>query len=317
MATFLSPTDVICEIDRIVVRDDGEALGGSEPYLWSVFFKIDGDTVSAAIDIGDAGVTLSLSGEGTVSSPDVGSHGNLDLPDGAVDAGGLLGTVTTIDVPAAVGQFKTKLTPLPTTITIDPDSWIAEVVDDVVLSLQDIIDALSGDDLCPPPADDPSQLLGTFGTEFVTDVVGGLPGAFGALYLLMEEDNTAEDTAEDARRALRDAFKDELTNTVIPAVSITNQAPSDAAMEEIEIRMKQAVTDVIVAGINWWWVLLFGIFAVIANLDQDDPLGQATPMLTHLDLVGGGDPQEIDEHLLPEGGNGDWSLRGKIGLDLG
>jgi hypothetical protein len=69
MATLLSPTNVVCEVDSIVVRDDGEALGGSEPYLWSVFFKIDGDSVIAKIDINNQGVTLTLDGDPTVTSP--------------------------------------------------------------------------------------------------------------------------------------------------------------------------------------------------------------------------------------------------------
>jgi hypothetical protein len=319
MATLLSPTNVVCEVDSIVVRDDGEAFGGSEPYLWSVFFKIDGDTVTAKIDINNQGVTLTLDGDPTVTSPDAGSHGNLNLSGGSVDAGGFLGSQAVIDVPPAVGRFKTRLSPLPTTINLDSDSWIAEAIDAGVLIIEDLLDTLLSDGQCPQSEDDPSELLAHLGAQFVTDELGGLPGAFGALYLLMEEDSTDESVAEEARRALRDAFRDELTNTVMPSISFTGQHVSDLQLEEIEIKIKNKVADVIIGGINWWWLLLgtFGLGGLAVGaaiaLDQDDALGSAQATMSHLDIALG-DEQSIDADLLPEG-NGDWSLSGRIGID--
>jgi hypothetical protein len=310
MAQLLSPTAVVCEIDSIVARDDGEAWGGSEPYLWSIFFKIDGDSVTAAINIDDSGITLTLDGDPTVTSPDEGSHGNLNLPGGSVDAGGLLQTETVIDVPASVGRFETTLSPLPTTIKIDPDSWIADVIDEGTHVLQDLLDAVFSDGRCPVADADPSQLLAALGAEFVTDEVGGLPGAFGALYLLMEEDETSEEAAEDARRALRDAFHDEIVNTVMPSITFTGQQISDLQMEEMEIRITNAVADAVAAGINWWWLLL-PVVGLVIVLDQDDPLGSVQATLSHLDIALGTE-KNISVDLLPNG-NGDWSLSGRIG----
>jgi hypothetical protein len=316
---ILNPTDVICEIDRIVVRDDGETVGGSEPYLWSIFFKIDGDpqhAVTAAIDINNQGISLKLDGEPFVASPDEGSHGNLAIEGGSVDAGGWFGGSKIVPVPAAVGRFRTTLTPIPTTITIDSDSWIAALIDDAVISVQEIIDWLSADDACPSPAEDPSEFFAEFGAEFVTDEVGGMPGAFGALYLLMDEDSTSESAAEDARRALRDGFREELKNAIMPAISFSSQVPSDATQEEIRIRLTQAVTDAIVAGIDWFWVFLgfltLGWLGLAVALDQDDPLGSAQAQLSHIDIALGIE-QPIDQDL-PPSGHGDWSLRGRIGL---
>jgi hypothetical protein len=319
MATLLSPTNVVCQVDSIVVRDDGEAWGGSEPYLWSVFFKIDGDTVTANIKIDNHGVSLALDGDPAVTSPNEGSNGNLNLPGGSVDAGGWFGSRAVITVPADVGRFRTRLSPLPTTINMDPDSWAAEAIDEGVLVIEELLDALLSDGLCPESDDDPSQLVAHLGAQFVTDTVGGLPGAFGALYLLMEKDFTDEATAEDARRALRDAFRDELTNTVMPSVSFTGQQVTDLQLEEIEIRIQKAVTDAVVAGINWWWLLLGtlgilpGALGVILIADQDDALGTAQATMSHLDIALGNE-QRIAARLLPEG-NGDWSLSGRIGID--
>lgn len=311
MAMILQPEDVICEVDRIVVRDDGEAVGGSEPYLWSIFFKIDGESVSATIRIDNAGVSLSLDGEATVSSPDEGSHGNLDLDGGSVDAWGPSKIPAIIDVPRAVGRFRTTLVPIPAKIEIDPDSWIAEAIDDAVISIQEVIDSLSGDG-CPQSQENTSQLAGQFATEFLTDVVGGLPGAFGALYLLMEEDWTDEETAESARRALRDAFEEELNDTVIPSISLDNQEVGEATMEEIESRVGQVVTEAVIEGLNLWWMLL-GVWGILFIADQDDPLGSAVPTMSHF-AIAMGEEQEINERLRPEN-QGDWSIRGRIGLD--
>lgn len=315
MAIILNPTAVVCEVDRFVCRDDGEAVGGSEPYLWSVFFKIDGEdgNATASVEVTDGGVSLRLDGEPTVTSPDQGSHGNLRLDGGSVDAGGLFSGTKIVDIPSAVGRFRTTLTPIATTIAIAPDSWVAETIDDVVLTIQDILDALAGDQSCPPLDGEPSQLVGEFLTEFVTGTVGGIPGVFGAVYMLMEEDFTSEEAAEDARRALRDAFRDELANTVMPAISLASQTPSEATTEEIEVRVQQAVTDAIVAGINWWWLFL-GLPGVAIIADQDDPLGATQPQMSHLQIALG-EEQEIDAQL-PVGGHGDWSLRGRIGPDI-
>ncbi|WP_434994283.1 hypothetical protein [Arthrobacter sp. Ld5] len=313
MATILNPTDVVCEIDRLVVRDDGEAVGGAEPYLWSVFFKIDGEDsrASASIEVDNTGLHLSLDGEPTVRSP-AGSHGNLNLAGDGVDAGGLFSGTKTVPVPPAVGQYRTTLTPLPTSITIQPDSLVAEFIDDAAVSLQDILDSLGGGYACPPSTGDSSQLLADLAIEFVTGTVGGIPGVFGAIYLLMEEDFTADDVAEDARRALRDSFREEMTDTVMPSISLSQQGPTEAVIEEIEIRIRQEVTDAVVNGINWWW-LLFGTIGLGVIADQDDPLGVAQVQMSHLQIALGED-LEIGEDL-PDEGHGDWSLRGRIGLD--
>lgn len=89
--------DIEFEIDRIVCHDEGDGWGSAEPYLWAVFFKVDGDTLSVS-------EALTLNGNAFIHTTP-GSHGNLGVND--VDAG------DTITVPASIGHFHTNLRPIP------------------------------------------------------------------------------------------------------------------------------------------------------------------------------------------------------------
>jgi hypothetical protein len=101
--------NVWIRLDRIHCFDEGDGWGSAEPYLWPVFFKIDGETVSMT----DA---LKLSGTPTVVGT-YGNHGNLGNTD--VDAG------DTIPIPESLGSWKTTLKPIPV-----PTS-LSSLVDDV------------------------------------------------------------------------------------------------------------------------------------------------------------------------------------------
>jgi hypothetical protein len=72
----------------------------ASPYLWIVFFKIDGETVQVT-----AGGTLS--GQATVVSTK-GSHGNL--------AAGVVHVGDTVSIPSGLGEWSTLLVPIP----VDP-----------------------------------------------------------------------------------------------------------------------------------------------------------------------------------------------------
>jgi hypothetical protein len=85
------------ELDRIHVHDEGDGLGSAEPYLWSVFFKVDGSTIS----VSDA---LELEGP-VVLHTTPGSHGNLGTDD--ADEG------ETITIPAAIGEWETDMRAIP------------------------------------------------------------------------------------------------------------------------------------------------------------------------------------------------------------
>lgn len=98
MARYSPSVDLT--LDTIVVRDEADNSGSAQPYLWNVFFKIDGDTVSVTD-------TLSLSGPPTIHTTP-GSHGNL--------GSGVTGTPadpTHISIPATIGAWQTELKPIP------------------------------------------------------------------------------------------------------------------------------------------------------------------------------------------------------------
>ncbi|MFJ5862618.1 hypothetical protein ACIQCM_14460 [Pseudarthrobacter sp. NPDC092439] len=84
-------------LQELHCHDEGDGLGNAEPYIWTVFFKVDGDNFAVE------------AGSGLIGSPTIvsssGSHGNLGDTD--VDAG------DDVPVPDAVGRWSTKLKPIP------------------------------------------------------------------------------------------------------------------------------------------------------------------------------------------------------------
>jgi hypothetical protein len=91
-----TPLQVDISLDTIRCYKQSD-WGSAEPYLWTIYFKIDGDTVVMGDD-------LFLHGTATVVTTP-GSHGNLGDTD--VDEG------DDVPVPSAIGEFQTVLKPIP------------------------------------------------------------------------------------------------------------------------------------------------------------------------------------------------------------
>jgi len=94
------------KLDRIYCHDEGDGPGNAEPYLWTVFFKVDGDTL---VVNSDGPVAPFLQGAPTVVGTP-GNHGNLGNTD--VDEG------DTVPVPAIIGEYRTIMKPIPLTTPI-------------------------------------------------------------------------------------------------------------------------------------------------------------------------------------------------------
>jgi hypothetical protein len=106
-----TPLQVQLVLDRIRCHDEGDGIGSAEPYLWTVFFKLDGDTVVLGDD-------LFLHGTATVITTP-GSHGNLGDTD--VDEG------EDVWIPAAIGELVTALRPIPVPAWVTSTSGVEDV----------------------------------------------------------------------------------------------------------------------------------------------------------------------------------------------
>lgn len=94
------------KLNQVRCYDEGDGPGNAEPYLWTVFFKVDGE--SAVVNTDDLS-NVYLQGIPTVV-PTPGNHGNLGT--GSVDAG------DTVSVPAIIGEYRTVLRPIPLTTPV-------------------------------------------------------------------------------------------------------------------------------------------------------------------------------------------------------
>lgn len=102
------PLNVSLTLDHIHCVDEGDGSGNAEPYLWSLFFKIDGSTVQFALrSTPETPFLLSLQGMVTVDRRN-GGHRNLrNTDDNPVDAG------EDVAIPPGLGRWDTVLTPIP------------------------------------------------------------------------------------------------------------------------------------------------------------------------------------------------------------
>lgn len=145
------PLSTSVKLSSIHCRDEADGIGDAEPYLWTIFFKIDGETIKHTPN------TLTLSGD-AVFRFGPGSHGNLGTK--SVDAG------DSVQIPAAVGEFHTELQPIILTkgTTTIP---VPGVVGTVVVLMEE-------DNVSDSGAEKGHQALNNFVRKEINDFIHGI-----------------------------------------------------------------------------------------------------------------------------------------------
>ena len=113
------------KLDRIHCHDEGDGPGNAEPYLWTVFFKVDGDTVVVnSDDIGN----IFLQGPPTVVTTP-GNHGNLGTSDVDED--------DDVNVPAIIGEYRTVMKPIPLTTPVLGKTEVGGMIGCIVVLMEE------------------------------------------------------------------------------------------------------------------------------------------------------------------------------------
>ena len=102
------PTKAVYRLETLKAVDEGDGPGEAAPYLWVVYFKLDGDTMNWRVSRDGSEFGLTLEGTPVVSVP-AGGHGNL----GVSEAGKTVDAGETLPIPGSVGEWRSVLRPLP------------------------------------------------------------------------------------------------------------------------------------------------------------------------------------------------------------
>jgi len=113
------------KLDRIHCHDEGDGIGNAEPYLWTVFFKVDGDTLVVNAD--GPGAPFLQGAPTVVGTP--GNHGNLGTTD--VDEH------DDIVVPAIIGEYRTIMKPIPLTAPLLGISEVGGMIGCIVVLMEE------------------------------------------------------------------------------------------------------------------------------------------------------------------------------------
>jgi len=100
----LQDLNIKLKVQKVICRDDADGHGKAEPYMWTVFFKLDGDNLRL-------NEQLKLDGDGEIITTPK-SHRNLGVKK--------VGTGDVIQVPANIGAYSTKMKPIPVFDALKP-----------------------------------------------------------------------------------------------------------------------------------------------------------------------------------------------------
>lgn len=271
---FAAPTNVLVELDRITVRDDGELWGGAEPYILASYLKVDGTTAEITIELDVAAIstgqidlhatlTPRAGADSIVTVEQRGGHNNVDPVNiGPVER--RIGGPIEIDIDESIGLFETELVPIPIRFIIDGG------------------DAFGG-----------------------IDVVG-LPGFVGVQVLLMEEDLTPNSAVASAHEAVGEGIAN-IISDVLAELDLSDLSVDPSSFVE---QIRDIEDDAIQAAITEMglWSLFW------SAIDADDQLIQVFKMVNALQIGSGIEFQGgYPAPGFPKPGpHGDWTLKGEI-----
>jgi hypothetical protein len=113
------------KLDRVHCHDEGDGPGNAEPYLWTVFWKVDGETV---VVNSDGPSPVFVQGFPTVVGTP-GNHGNLGTTD--VDEG------DDVAIPAVIGEYHTTMKPIPLTTPLGSISEVGGMIGCLVVLMEE------------------------------------------------------------------------------------------------------------------------------------------------------------------------------------
>lgn len=113
------------KLETIRCRDEGDGPGNAEPYLWTVFFKADGESL---VVNSDGPNPIFVQGPPTVVGTP-GNHGNLGT--NSVDEGDV------VSIPAIIGEYRTVMKPIPLTTPILNVSEVGGMVGCLVVLMEE------------------------------------------------------------------------------------------------------------------------------------------------------------------------------------
>jgi hypothetical protein len=217
-------TQCVIDFDRIVVRDDGEFWGGSEPYLLMNFFKIDGQSarLECTVDLSSGtdpvfrAKMLPVEGlDSFVTNISRGSHGDLDEVNiGPIELAWSGPAV--IDIPSDIGRQDFEVTPIPLRL-----------------------------------------ILETGTTSIGMDLVG-IPGFIGVHAILSEQDWTSDGAVIAARDSVAMGITDLLTE-VLSEITLNDLSVNPDSFIERQAEIEDAAKDAAQKAMNWWEAFWGGI----------------------------------------------------------
>jgi hypothetical protein len=241
----VAPVEAVIELDRLIVRDDGEAVGGAEPYLLVTFFKIDGNSamIEATLDplaivSGNSPLRVEmkpLPGRASIVMIDKrGGHGSVasvNIGSSELAADG----PRTIRIPNEIGLFRTEVAPIPIRLTLN---------------------------------------IGLISTAL--DLVG-LPGFVGVHAIVSEEDFTPGNAITAAHNVIAKGIRG-ILEEVLSTIELGDLSVSLADFVERQAEIADAAAEAAAAQMNPWELLWGGVF------DPDDQLISVFKIANMLEL---------------------------------